>query len=100
MQHNGLVNDTVNRFKKEKMLLENIADAITAVNPGTPNFFLSPKLQKPDNPGHPGISSVEVLYSEHLRYVDYHLQTIVKEMPSYVTDTNAFSNKTKVKSLY
>ena len=95
LQHNKLVNDTITRFIKEKLLPQNIADGLSTSNPRTPKFYLSPKIHKPNNPGHPVISSVDCHTSNILRYVDYHLQPIVKNIPSYIKDTNDFIKKTK-----
>ena len=35
LQHNKLINDSVNRFKKAKMLPENITDALTTISPSS-----------------------------------------------------------------
>ena len=95
LQHNKLVNDTITRFKKEKLLPQNIADGLSTSNLRTPKFYLSPKIHKPYNPGRPVISSVDCHTSNISRYVDYHLQPIVKNIPSYMKDTNDFIKKTK-----
>ena len=39
------------------------------------------------------INSVECHISEILRFVDHHLQPVVKQIPSYIKDTNQFINK-------
>ena len=95
LQNNKLVNDTTTRFKKEKLLPQNIADGLNTSNPRTPKFYLSPKIHKPNNPGRPVISSVDCHTSNISRCVDYHLQPIVKNIPSYIKDTNDFIKKTK-----
>ena len=73
LQPNKLVNDTINRFKKEKLLPQNIADGLCTSNPRTPKFYLSPKIHKPNNPGRPAVSSVDRHTSNISRYADYHL---------------------------
>ena len=40
LQHNELVNDTITRFKKEKLVPQNIADVLSTSNPRTPKFYL------------------------------------------------------------
>ena len=95
LQHNKLVNDTIPRFKKEKLLPQNIADGLSTSNSRTPKFYLSPKIHKPNNPGGSVISSVDCHTSSILRYVDYHLQPIVKNIPSCIKDANDFIKKTK-----
>ena len=59
LQHSKLVNDTITRFKKEKLLPQNIADGLSTSNPRTPKCYLSLKIHKPNNPGCPVISSVD-----------------------------------------
>ena len=61
------------RFKKEKLLPQNIADGLSTSNPRTPKFYLSPKIHKPNNPGCLDISSVDCHTSNISRYVEYHL---------------------------
>lgn len=56
---------------------------------------MSPEMHKPNNPDRPSISSADFHKSRISRDVDYHLQPIVKEIPSYAKDTNGFINKIK-----
>ena len=76
-----LVNDTIQRFKKEKLLKEKIADGLKVPNPKTPKFYMQGKIRKKDNPGQPLVSSVNCHTSSISKYVDYHLQLIVKDIP-------------------
>lgn len=59
LQHNNFVNDTVSRFKKEKMLPENIVDPLLTINPRKRKFYISPKIHKPTNLVRTVISSVD-----------------------------------------
>ena len=93
LQHNKLVNDTVERFKKDKSIPTKIADGLITSNPRTPKFYVSPKIHKENNPGRPVISSINCHMSKISKYVHYHLQPIMKELPSYVKHTNNFINK-------
>ena len=88
-----MVNQTIERFKNEKLLLQKIADGLKITNPKTPKFYISPKIHKPNNPGRPVINSIECHTSEISRFVDHHLQPVVKQIPSYIKDTNHFINK-------
>ena len=45
------------------------------------------------NPGRSVVSSINCYTANISKYVDYHLQPIVKQIPSYVKDTNGFINK-------
>ena len=68
--------------------------------PKTPKFYLRPKVHKEGNPGRPVVSSVNCHIANISKYVDYHLQPIVKEIPSYVKDTQDFLKKLeKVKDI-
>ena len=54
---------------------------------------MPPKIHKEGNPGHPVVSSINCHSAKISKYIDYHLQPIVKQTPSYVKDTNDFINK-------
>ena len=85
-----LVNDTIQRFKKEKLLKEKIADSLKVSSPKSPKFYIQPKIHKKDNPGRPVVSSVICHTSSIYKYVYYHLQLIVKDIPSYVETPKIF----------
>ena len=52
------------------------------------------------NPGRPVVSSVNYHTYTISKYVDFHLQPIVKNIPSYVRDTTDFLQKLdKVKNI-
>ena len=93
LQHSNLVNDTIDRFKKENLLSKKLADGLKSVNPKTPKFYISPKIHKENNPGRPVINSINCHTSEISRFVDHHLQPLVREIPSYIKDKNDFINK-------
>ena len=54
-----------------------------------------PKIHKEGNPGRPVVSSVNCHTSKISKFVDYHIQPLAKELPSYVKDTTDFINKVK-----
>ena len=85
-----MVNETVERFKNEKLLPKKTADGLKVSNPKTPKFYISPKIHEPNNPGRPVINSVERETLEISRFVDHHFQPVVKQIPSYIKDTNHF----------
>ena len=58
-----------------------------------PKLYITPKIHKPINPGRPEINSIDRHTSEILRFVDHHLQPVVKEIPLYIKDTNHFISK-------
>ena len=47
--HNRLVNDTIERFKKQKMMKETIAEGLKTENLRTPNFIYDQKYIKEEN---------------------------------------------------
>ena len=57
LQHNIIVNQTIERFKNKKLLPKKTADSLKLRNPKTPKFYISPKINKPNNPGRPVINS-------------------------------------------
>ena len=93
LQYSSLVNDTIDRFEKESQLSKKLADGLKSANPKTPKFYISPKIYKENNPGRPVINSITRHTSEISRFVDHHLQPLVREIPSYIKNTNDFINK-------
>ena len=72
-----LLNDTIKRFKKEKLLKEKIADGLKVSNPKTPKFYMQPKLLKKitlvnhvkslytNIPNNEGIKAAREAYDKH-----------------------------------
>ena len=88
-----MVNDTLDRFKNENLLSKKTVEGLKVINPKTPKFFITPKIHRENNPGRPVINSINCHTSETSRFVYYHLQPLVREIPSYIKDTNDFVNK-------
>ena len=88
-----LVNNTVERFKNPKLINKKVAEILKRNDPKTPKFYLRPKIHKEGNPDRPVVSSGNGHTEIISKYVDYHLQSIVKEIPSYVKDTQDFLKK-------
>ena len=59
-------------------------------SPKSPRFYFKPKLHKEGVSRRPVISLVNCHTSKLSKYVDYHLQPIVREIPFYVKDTSDF----------
>ena len=85
-----LVNATKERLKKQKLRNEKGAEHLKRNDPKTPKFYLRPKIHKEGNPGRPIVSSVNCHTANIWKYVDYHTQPIVKEILSYVKNTQDF----------
>ena len=95
-----LVNVTIERFKIQKLINEKDVEGLKGNDPKTPKFYLRPKIHKEGNTGRAAVSSVNRHTANISKYVDYHLQPIVKEIPSYVKDTQDFLKKLeKVKEI-
>ena len=75
------------------MINGNITNGLKNPSPRTPQFYISPKTHKEENPGRPVVSSINCHTSNISKYVDYHLQPIMQQIPSYIKDTNNFINK-------
>ena len=71
LQHSNLVNDTIDRFKKENLLSKKLADGLKSVNPKTPKFYISPKIHKENNPGRPVINSINFHISSERNSIVY-----------------------------
>ena len=91
--NNDLVNQIIHRFTKEQLINENIANGLKNPSPRTPQFYISPKIHKEGNPGRLVVSSINCHIANISKYIDYHLQPILIQIPSYVKDTNNFINK-------
>ena len=98
--HSRLLNDTITRFKNDKLITENITKGLQVEQPENAKFFTRQKIRKTGNPGRLVVSSVNCHTYTISKYVDFHLQPIVKNIPSYVRDTTDFLKKPdKVKNI-
>ena len=88
-----MVNDTIDRFKKENLLSKKLADALKSVIPQLLKYYSSPKIHKENNPGSSVIKSINCHISEISRFVDHHLKLLVREIQSYIKDEDDFIKK-------
>ena len=68
------------------------AEGLKVINPKTPKLFITPKIYKENNPGRSVINSINCDTSKILCIADHHLQPLVKEIPTYIKNTNDFAN--------
>ena len=73
-----LVNETIERFKKQKSMNEKVAEGLKRNDPKTRKFYLRLKINKEGKRGRPVVSSLNSHTANISKYVDYHLQPIVK----------------------
>ena len=79
------------QFNNENLLSKKASEGLKVINPKTPKFYITPKTNKENNPGGPVINSINSHISQVSRF-DHHLQPL-KEIPSYIKDTNDYVNK-------
>ena len=91
--NNETVNNVTESFQKGNLITKNIAERLKTTSPQTPRFYIQPKIHKQGNPRRPAISSIDCHTSNISKYVDYHLQSIVQQIPAYIQDTSNFLRK-------
>ena len=91
--NNDLINKTIDRFTKKQLINESIANGLKNPSPRALQFYISPKIHKEGNPGRLVVSSINCHTADISIHVVYHLQPIVKQIPSYIKDTNYFIYK-------
>ena len=82
------------------MITENITKGLQVEQPENAKFFTRQKIRKTGNPGLLVVSSVNCHAYTISKDVDFHLQPIVKNIPSYVRGSTDFLQKLdKVKNI-
>ena len=56
--NNDLVNHTIDKFTKEQLLNETIADGLKNSSPRTSQFYISPKTHNEGKPGRPVVTLI------------------------------------------
>ena len=79
------------QFNNKNLLSKKASEGLKVINPKTPKFYITPKINKENNPVGPVINSINSHISKVSRF-DHHLQPLVKEIPSYVKDANDYVN--------
>ena len=64
-----LVNDTIERFKNQKLINKKVAEGLKRNDPKTPKFYLRPKIHKEGNHGRSLVSSVNCHTANTSKYV-------------------------------
>ena len=62
------------------------AETLKINDPKATKFHMLPKIHKINNPGRPVVSSIGCHNTNITKFVEYHLQPIVKNIPSYVQE--------------
>ena len=84
LQHNKMVNDTLDQINNKNLLPKKTSEGLKAINPKKPKCYIRLKMHKKNNTGRPVINSINC---------DHHLQLLVKEISSNIKDTEDFVNK-------
>ena len=74
------------RFENDILINSNVSDGLKVESPRAPRFYIQLKIHKEGNPGTPVLSSLNCHTPKISKYVDLHLQPIVKQIPLYVKD--------------
>ena len=93
MTHSKLINDTSDRFKEDQLIPKETAETLKTKDLATPKFHMLPKIHKTDISGRPAVSFIGCHSINISKFVEYYLKPIVKNIPSYVQDSNDFLNK-------
>ena len=72
-----------------------MAKGLEIQKPKTPRFYMQPKIRKRRKLWTPSCN-FKLQYWHNFNYVDYHLQPILKIIPSYLKDTFVFLCKLKI----
>ena len=72
-----------------------IAEELKIANPRTHKFYTTAEIQKLGKPRRSIVSLTNSPASKRWKFVEFHLQPIVTEIPSYVQDTKNFLKKRK-----
>ena len=56
-------------------------------SPRAPNFYMLPKIHKPNNPGRPTVNGIGSITEKISAYIDQQIRHLVPRIPSYLKDT-------------
>ena len=79
------------RFKKQRLINEKVAEGLKRNDPKTLKFYLPPKTHKQRKTGRPVVSSVNTHTVNISNHIDFYLQSIVKGIPSTLKTHKLFS---------
>ena len=88
-----MVNDTITRFKNDKLITEYLAKGLQVQQPKTPKYYTRRKIQKTGSPGCAVVCSVSCHTNTISKCVDFQLQPNVKNIPSYLRDNKDLLQK-------
>ena len=92
-EHEALICNAIDNLKQQELLDPKMAEKLKPNNSKTPKLYLLPKIHKTNNPGRPVVSSVGCATEKISSFVDYNLQPLNRDLPSYVQDSTSFIKK-------
>ena len=95
--YNEIINNAIDNLLKVNELPEKVAQSLKNDKPKTPKFYNLPKIQKPNNPGRPVVNTIDSHTSRISKYVDFYLQPLVRQLLSYIQDTNHSLRKLNIR---
>ena len=88
-RYNKIISDTLTKGKQDR----EIDSALLVPHPNLRSFYILPKIHKEGDPGRQ-IRSCKGCPTEIIsKFVDMHIQGLVKQLPSYVQDDMDFLRK-------
>ena len=90
---NKIISDTLTKGKQDREIDSDVASALLVPHPKPGRFYVLPKIHKEGNPGRPIISGNGCPTEIISKFVDWHIQGLVKQLPSYVQDDMDFLRK-------
>ena len=95
--YNEIINNAIDNLLKVNELPEKVAQSLKNDKPKTPKFYTLPKIRKPNNPWRPVVNSIDSHTSRISKYVDFYLQPLARQLPSYIQDTSHFLRKLNIR---
>ena len=84
------VRDFLQDMTVRKTINSTTMDALLPAKARVLHFYILPKIHKPGNSGRPIVSSCESSTKGVSKFVDYHLNPLVRKIPSHIKDTTDF----------
>ena len=91
--YNQIINNNIDNLAKKSEITTKVSESLKNDKPKTPKFYMLPKIHKANNPGRPVVNSIDSHTSNISKYVDFHLQPLAQQLPSYIKDTSHFLRK-------
>ena len=85
---NKEIDNTIRNYGARGLIEDEICAKLTNNRAQIPAFYILPKIHKEGNPGRPIVSGINCPTERISLYVDQTIRPYVKQIPSYIKDTN------------